>query len=282
MSNPLCKLKDGFHLPCPPTPLVLALVIGGVVGLIPLGVIAKAKSSNNKKSPRIHLWMDMDHQAKIKAQSESTVFADGRGNRLPVAGTVAQGGVKLDDHLYLGFAVNEDLTPVTKKAGDVETNIWYDGLPAAVTSAWGGGEAGLELLIKRGQDQYNVYCFTCHGMGGNGDGPTHTRASSLMKRGDLGTTTTWSPPANLNAITYVYKKDANGKDVLDAAGEPIVVDQYPTYGRAQNPDGQLFDVISNGKGNMAGYRSQISPEDRWAIVAYVRALQAANQAAASE
>jgi len=258
MSNPLCKLKDGFHLPCPPTPLVLALVFGGVVGLIPLGVIAKAKSSNNKKSPRIHLWMDMDNQAKIKAQSESTVFADGRGNRLPVAGTVAQGGVKLDDHLYLGFAVNEDLTPVTKKAGDVETNIWYDGLPAAVTSVWGGGEAGLELLIKRGQDQYNIYCFTCHGMGGNGDGPTHFRASALMKRGDQGSTTSWAAPANIN----------NQSD-----------DGALVYGRASYPDGQLFDVISNGKGNMAGYRSQIAPEDRWALVAYVRALQAANQAA---
>ncbi len=39
------------------------------------------------------------------------------------------------------------------------------------------------------------------------------------------------------------------------------------------PDGQLFDVITNGKGLMAAYRWPIPPADRWAIVAYVRELQ---------
>lgn len=43
----------------------------------------------------------------------------------------------------------------------------------------------------------------------------------------------------------------------------------------QYPDGQIFDVITNGVGLMAGYRWPIPPADRWAIVAYVRALQRA-------
>jgi mono/diheme cytochrome c family protein len=38
-------------------------------------------------------------------------------------------------------------------------------------------------------------------------------------------------------------------------------------------DGQIFDVITNGVGLMAGYRWPIPPADRWAIVAYVRELQ---------
>jgi mono/diheme cytochrome c family protein len=38
-------------------------------------------------------------------------------------------------------------------------------------------------------------------------------------------------------------------------------------------DGQIFDVITNGFGLMAGYRWPIPPADRWAIVAYVRVLQ---------
>ena len=38
-------------------------------------------------------------------------------------------------------------------------------------------------------------------------------------------------------------------------------------------DGQIFDVITNGAGLMAGYKWPIPPADRWAIVAYVRALQ---------
>ena len=39
------------------------------------------------------------------------------------------------------------------------------------------------------------------------------------------------------------------------------------------PDGQIFHTIGYGKGLMLGYASQISVEDRWAIVAYIRALQ---------
>ena len=39
------------------------------------------------------------------------------------------------------------------------------------------------------------------------------------------------------------------------------------------PDGQIFDVITNGTGLMAGYRWPIPPADRWAIIAHVRGLQ---------
>jgi mono/diheme cytochrome c family protein len=44
-------------------------------------------------------------------------------------------------------------------------------------------------------------------------------------------------------------------------------------------DGQIFDVITNGAGLMAGYRWPIPPADRWAIVAYVRELERKRQAA---
>lgn len=38
-------------------------------------------------------------------------------------------------------------------------------------------------------------------------------------------------------------------------------------------DGYFYDVISNGFGKMSSYASQVKPADRWAIVAYIRALQ---------
>ena len=47
------------------------------------------------------------------------------------------------------------------------------------------------------------------------------------------------------------------------------------------PDGQLFDVITNGQGLMSGYRWPIPPSDRWAIVAYVRQLQRKRAASAT-
>ena len=47
-------------------------------------------------------------------------------------------------------------------------------------------------------------------------------------------------------------------------------------------DGYLFDVISNGKGLMYGLKDRITPEERWAIVLYVRALQLSQNAPAAE
>jgi mono/diheme cytochrome c family protein len=50
----------------------------------------------------------------------------------------------------------------------------------------------------------------------------------------------------------------------------------------QSPNGYFYDVITNGFGAMYGYSAQIPPRDRWAIVAYVRALQLSRNAKASE
>ncbi|HVN81647.1 MAG TPA: cytochrome c [Terriglobia bacterium] len=44
------------------------------------------------------------------------------------------------------------------------------------------------------------------------------------------------------------------------------------------PVGYLFDVITNGFGAMADYAAQVSPRDRWAIIAYIRALQLSQNA----
>lgn len=50
----------------------------------------------------------------------------------------------------------------------------------------------------------------------------------------------------------------------------------------QVPNGYIFDVITNGFGAMYGYSAQVPPRDRWAIVAYVRALQLSRNAHVSE
>jgi len=45
------------------------------------------------------------------------------------------------------------------------------------------------------------------------------------------------------------------------------------------PDQHFFDAISNGYGAMYSYASRVPPADRWAIVAYIRALQLSQDAA---
>jgi mono/diheme cytochrome c family protein len=44
------------------------------------------------------------------------------------------------------------------------------------------------------------------------------------------------------------------------------------------PEGEIFNTITNGKNTMFPYADKLSPDDRWAVVAYVRALQRAHHA----
>jgi cytochrome c len=59
----------------------------------------------------------------------------------------------------------------------------------------------------------------------------------------------------------------------------------PTYHSdrlRQQPNGYIFDVITNGFGAMPDYAAQVPVPDRWAIVAYIRALQLSQQASISD
>jgi mono/diheme cytochrome c family protein len=55
----------------------------------------------------------------------------------------------------------------------------------------------------------------------------------------------------------------------------------PSYHEArlrEAPDRHFYDVITNGYGVMVSYADRVTPEDRWAIVAYIRALQLSRHA----
>jgi mono/diheme cytochrome c family protein len=59
----------------------------------------------------------------------------------------------------------------------------------------------------------------------------------------------------------------------------------PSYHDArlrQMAEGELYNTITNGKGNMLSYADKITPEDRWAVIAYVRALQRAQNGTAAD
>ena len=79
----------------------------------------------------------------------------------------------------------------------------------------------------------------------------------------------------------IYCSMCHGKD---GSGNGIVM-QYEgwfkpnAYWEQQvidHSDGKLFDIVSNGIRSMPGYSQQIKENDRWAIVAYIRAIQASN------
>lgn len=97
---------------------------------------------------------------------------------------------------------------------------------------------GMDKMLSRGKARYGVYCTPCHDSTGSGNG-------LVKKRAVAGGATAFVPPS--------FHQDR----------------------LRHMPDGQIFATISNGKSNMPPYAMQIPVHDRWAIVAYVRALQVA-------
>jgi mono/diheme cytochrome c family protein len=97
-------------------------------------------------------------------------------------------------------------------------------------------------LLERGRERYDIYCSPCHGLVGFGDGMVAKRADELLEG-------TWTPPTSFHS------------ELL-----------------RERQVGHLFNTISNGIRNMPAYGPQIPVEDRWAIVAYVRALQRSQNA----
>lgn len=93
-------------------------------------------------------------------------------------------------------------------------------------------------LLERGERQYNIYCAVCHGASGNGKGVT----------ADYGILTAFNfhQPGSTDPANVAYRAD-----------------------------GAIFDVITNGKGLMGPYGGNLTVRDRWAIVAYIRAMQVA-------
>jgi mono/diheme cytochrome c family protein len=65
---------------------------------------------------------------------------------------------------------------------------------------------------------------------------------------------------------------ADGKGIVSGYFNPKPANLITDTMRAQ-PVGHFFDVITNGKGAMFSYSSRITPADRWAVIAYIRALQ---------
>jgi mono/diheme cytochrome c family protein len=103
-------------------------------------------------------------------------------------------------------------------------------------------------LLERGQERYEIFCTVCHGAAGDGNGIIMTGQSNVTGQG------------------YGYTP-------------------APTYHSErlrEETDGYIYDVVANGVRNMPGYAQQIPVADRWAIVAYVRALQRSQNADAAD
>jgi len=81
--------------------------------------------------------------------------------------------------------------------------------------------------------------------------------------------------------TPCHDRTGNGNGMIVRRGYR----RPPTYHSdrmREQPNGYYYDVITNGFGAMPDYAAQIQPQDRWAIVAYIRALQLSQQASIND
>jgi mono/diheme cytochrome c family protein len=206
----------------------VSLLVLGIAGLRDYSFLP-----HKTKRPPIELFPDMVRQDKVKAQAPSDFFADGRGARAPIAGTVPLGYTQptalaaAGDGAVMGgaydvvlFAGKEDYA----NTGKVGTN-WGNGLPFEATLA----------TLQRGHDRYQIQCAVCHGATGQGNG-------IATKYGLVGV-------ANLHQ-----------QRIRDMS------------------NGEIYNTIVNGKNTMLGYGASVQVPDRWAIIAYIRALQRSQNA----
>lgn len=78
-----------------------------------------------------------------------------------------------------------------------------------------------------------------------------------------------------------HGKSGDGQGITGNYGVPGIANFHlDNFKPASYPDGRVFETITVGKGMMGAYGYNIPVEDRWAIVAYVRTLQAAKDAQA--
>ncbi len=197
------------------------------------------QGKKSKDTP-VYVFDDMDYQNKYKAQGENAFFADGRDARPPVAGTVARGtGLEQGKVFSADFRRAESLNPSFVTGKDAK-GAFLDGFPEKSLGFTNGKLNDYQVsqyVLDVGRGKFQVYCAVCHGVAGDGNG--------IMK----------------------VRSAIEG----DAAIVTIASLQTPLI-RAY-PNGQIFDVITNGKNTMMGYGDKLTPAERWAVVAYVRALQ---------
>ena len=187
----------------------------------------------------------MADQPSFKPLEASDFFPDGRSARPAVAGTVARGHLRIDNAFFTGRIGGtppakrprrrtQRRRPVNQPPGAGPALAAMISVPVEFRDdAAFVREFPIAVNEPMIEHGYNRYMIYCVVC----HDPLGTGHGRIIERG-------YTPPPSLHIE------------------------------RLRNaPPGRLFAVVTEGYGSMPSYAGQISPEDRWAIVAYVRALQ---------
>lgn len=246
-------------------PVLRTLAIAGATVVL-AGGLSACRDERSDAPPRQFL-PDMDDSPKFKPQTHTDFFAEGRVMRPDVKGAVAFGDrlgqsereraafLKESVEAYQGIdsklPANADGTPQYVKfvpasviSDYIDANPGKDGAAMSVDDA-------LAAKIKRGQERFNIYCAVCHGSHGEGGDPANFAGGVVGRR--------WSYP-------------------VPSFHDPKYSDRAQKFGQ----DGYIFHTILNGvpevdpakPTKMPSYADKVNEADAWAIVLYLRTLQA--------
>lgn len=145
--------------------------------------------------PLFDIRKAMYDQEKYEPLEATDFFGDRRSARPLIEGTVAQGHLQLDDHLYLGL---EEIDGDFRQAQTYPFEITVEDL-------------------ERGQEQYNIHCSVCHGLSGHGNG-------MVVQRGYK-----WAPSYHRDVLRnappgYFYNVIVNGYGQMMSYGHQIPVE----------------------------------------------------------
>lgn len=211
---------------------------------LPALAIGACRGERSDAPPR-QFFPGMDDQQRWDPQEETDFYADGRVAREPVAGTVAFGWwPHADDQGRDVFLAESDAVyrGIDGQGGYLAR--------APIDELFEDSPSSPDVadLIARGRERFDIYCSSCHGKTGAGDGMVGSR---------------WSNPMP-SFHTEAYQP-----------------------GGEKGQDGYLFHTIRNGVPNAPGvlpelkmpaYAERVNVRDAWAIVLYIRSLQRAQSA----
>ena len=181
---------------------------------------------------------DMQDQPKVIAYRQNPFYRDGVSAKPPVEGTVPRGHLRADREYYLGKKANPGQQPAATLLQPAGTQApAVPGSSSSSTALYPDDVETFPFPITRddlNRGQERYEIFCSVCHGATGNGDGMIARRGFNKPG----------PAS-------YHQDR----------------------LRQAPVGHFFDVMTNGWGAMPAYGSQIPVEDRWKIIAYIRALQ---------
>jgi mono/diheme cytochrome c family protein len=196
---------------------------------------------------------DMQDQPKMKPFRSSTFFKDGLSSRQPVEGTVPRGFLKTDVELFTGKKTK------SQGASSAQTNL-APGSPSQTTAgpqpsranvAPGAGSAA--QVAAAYPDDVETFPFPV--------------TKEILRRGQ---------ERYQIFCSVCHGMTGYGDGMIVRRGFRRAASFHDDRLR-QAPVGHFFDAVTNGWGAMPSYATQIPVQDRWAIIAYIRALQLSRQ-----